>query len=81
VSAQRLFAVLFIYGCTAMAWAFLGGSVVQRSGEADQGLARQVAQLWGGHHEQFPPEVWVERPGEEIETVQEKDDEGNVTKG
>jgi hypothetical protein len=42
----------------------LGVSVRHRSGEADQQLAQEVARLWGGHHEQGPPEVWVERPGQ-----------------
>jgi hypothetical protein len=76
MSPTRLLAVIFIFGCTSVAWLTLGISVEHRSGEADQQLAQEVARLWGDHHEQAPPEVWVERPGQEIETIQEKDEEG-----
>ena len=34
-------------GC-AVAWFILGGTVVSRTGESDQQLAAEVAQLWGG---------------------------------
>jgi hypothetical protein len=78
MSPSRLLAVVFIFGCTSVAWVTLGASVEHRSGEADQQLAQEVARLWGGHHEQAPLEVWVERPGQEIETVQEKDEEGTL---
>jgi hypothetical protein len=79
VSAARVLAVIFVYGCTAVAWVALGGSLVQRSGQTDQRLAREVAQLWGGRHEQRPPEIWVERHEPVVESVQEKDDAGRTT--
>ena len=79
MSPSRLLAVAFIFVCTCVAWLFLGSSVHHRSGEADQRLAQEVAQLWGGHHEQAPPEVWVERPGREVKTVEEKTDDGATT--
>jgi hypothetical protein len=79
MSPSRLFAVAFIFLCTCVAWLFLGTSVLHRSGEADQRLAEEVSRLWGGHHEQRPPEVWVERPGQEAETVQQKNDDGTTT--
>ena len=67
------------FGATCAAWLLLGTSVHQRSGEADQRLAQEVSRLWGGHHEQLPPEIWVERPGTEVETVQEKREDGTTS--
>ena len=79
MSPSRLMAVMFIFCCTCVAWLVLGTSLVQRTGEADQHLAVEVAQLWGGRHEQLPPEVWVERPGTRVETVQEKMENGTTS--
>ena len=79
MSVSRLLAVIFIYGCTCVAWLTLGTSVHQRSGEADQRLAQEVSLLWGGRHEQAPPQVWVERPGQEVKTVEEKTADGTAS--
>jgi hypothetical protein len=79
MSPNRLLAVIFIFGCTCVAWLVLGSSLVHRTGEADQRLAREVAQLWGGRHEQSPPTVWVERPTPTIETVQMKEGDGTTS--
>jgi hypothetical protein len=79
MTSSRLLAVIFIYACTCAAWLLLGTSVQFRSGEADQRLAQEVSRLWGGRHEQAPPEVWVERPGREVKTVEEKKDDGTTT--
>lgn len=78
MSPSRLLAVMFIFACTCVAWLTLGASVQHRSGETDHQLAQEVTRLWGGHHQQAPPEVWVERAGQEVETVQEKDEEGTL---
>jgi len=45
LTAARLAAIAFIYCCTAVAWFVLGGSLVQRTGESDERLAKEVAQL------------------------------------
>jgi hypothetical protein len=76
MTVARLFAVAVIYAGTTLAWLLLGGSVVTRSGDTDERLAREVARLWGGRHEQTPPEVAVERPDRSVETVREKDESG-----
>jgi inner membrane protein involved in colicin E2 resistance len=75
-----LVAIGFIYCCTAVAWFILGGSVVQRTGESDGRLAHEVAQLWGGRHNQIAPDAWVERPRTVTEEVEEKDDQGKTSK-
>jgi len=76
VSSIRLLAIGFIYLCTAGAWSILGASVVSRTGEFDSRLSREVAQLWGGRHNQIAPQITVVRPRRVSETVQENDDKG-----
>ena len=78
MTIPRLFAIGFIFLCTAVAWSTLGASVVSRTGESDERLAREVAQLWGGKHDQVAPSAAVERPREVTEHVQEKDAKGQL---
>ena len=79
MTTPRLFAIAFIYGCTTMAWFVLGGSVVQRTGESDEKLAQEVAQLWGGKHHQVAPDAWFETARTVTETVpQAPDSQGRV---
>jgi inner membrane protein involved in colicin E2 resistance len=68
----RLFAIAFILVIATIAWFVLGGSVHDRSGESDSRLAGEVAQLWGGPQRQTAPTVFVERPREVKETVQQQ---------
>jgi hypothetical protein len=69
-------AIGLIYVCTAVAWSTLGASVVSRTGESDERLSREVAQLWGGRHNQLAPQTRVLRPRLATETVQETDNQG-----
>ena len=78
MSPARLFAIAVIYVCSAIAWSTLGASVVSRSGESDARLAKEVAQLWGGHHVQAAPSACVERPRTLAEEVEEKDAKGQA---
>jgi hypothetical protein len=78
LTTLRLFAIGFIFLCTAVAWSTLGASVVSRTGESNERLAREVAQLWGGRHDQVAPNVVVERPRQLTEQVQEKDGKGQL---
>jgi inner membrane protein involved in colicin E2 resistance len=68
----RLFAIAFILVVATIAWFLLGGSVTVRSREFDDRLASEVAQLWGGPHRQAAPAVFVERPRQVTETVQQQ---------
>ncbi len=79
MTVGRLVAIAFIFVCATLAWVTLGASVVSRTGESDQRLAREVAQLWGGRHEQVAPQPEVERPAQVTETVEEKDAQGRVS--
>ncbi|HUG53936.1 MAG TPA: inner membrane CreD family protein [Vicinamibacteria bacterium] len=76
MTIPRLLAIGFIFLCTAVAWSTLGASLVSRTGESDERLAREVAQLWGGRHDQVAPSAALERPREVSEQVQEKDARG-----
>jgi hypothetical protein len=78
LTPARLAAIAFIYGCAAVAWFSLGASVVGRTGESDQRLAKEVSQLWGGRHSQIAPDAWFERPRQVKEQVQEKGADGKV---
>lgn len=78
MTARRLFAIALIYVGVTGAWGLLGGSLIARTGEYDGRLAREVAMLWGGEHNQAAPEAWIERPRLVTEEVQEKDVNGLV---
>jgi len=78
VTIPRLFAIGFIFFCACVAWSTLGASVVSRTGESDERLAKEVARLWGGQHEQAAPAAVVERPRVVTEQVQEKDSRGQM---
>ena len=69
MSVPRLLAIGLIFLIAAIAWFTLGASIVARTGEFDARLSQQVAQLWGGRHEQRAPEAWVERPRQVSEQV------------
>ena len=78
MTIPRLFAIGFIFFCACVAWSTLGASVVSRTGESDERLAKEVARLWGGQHEQAAPAAVVERPRVVTEQVQEKDSRGQM---
>ena len=69
MSIPRLFAIALIFVIATIAWFSLGASIVARTGEFDSHLSQEVAQLWGGTHEQRAPEVWVERPRQVLEQM------------
>jgi hypothetical protein len=73
-----VFAIGFIYCCAAIAWFTLGSSVVERTGEKNAQLATEVAQLWGGRHNQVAPDTWFEQPRAVVEQVQETGPKGQV---
>ena len=77
MTVARLFAIAFIFCGVSVGWMTLGGSVVQRTGESDTRLAHEVAQLWGGKHDQLAPDAKVLRPRLVSEDVKEKDAKGN----
>src|SRR5258707_1599275 len=78
LTIPRVFAIGFIFLCACVAWWTRGASVLWRTGKSDKRLAKEVAQLWGGRHEQAAPAAAVERPRMVTEQVQEKDARGQL---
>ncbi|MGC1479592.1 MAG: hypothetical protein WA771_03745, partial [Chthoniobacterales bacterium] len=58
----RLFAIGFIFICTAFAWAALGTALVVRSEQAHYQLGPAVEGGWGTPLRQSHPEVWYRSP-------------------
>ncbi|MEZ5289342.1 MAG: inner membrane CreD family protein [Vicinamibacterales bacterium] len=78
MTVRRLFAIGFIFVCSAAAWFTLGTSLVYRTGQFDAPLRQEVALLWGEPQVQFAPEAWVGQPSETVEDVTEKDAAGQT---
>jgi inner membrane protein involved in colicin E2 resistance len=52
---KRIVAILFIFGCTGVAWAILGGTIFSRTYSSDDSLRGRVEANWGSPHVQKPP--------------------------
>lgn len=52
---KRTVAISFIFVCTAIAWAILGGTIFSRTYSADDRLQGKVAASWGTPQNQAPP--------------------------
>ena len=78
MSSGRLMAIAFIFVCASVAWFVLGMSVVERTGQSNQELSREVAGLWGEPHTQLAPGATIERPRVVSESVQDKLSDGRT---
>jgi inner membrane protein involved in colicin E2 resistance len=54
---KRIAAILFIFFCTAIAWAILGATIVNRTNTSRSELTGKVASTWGSPHEQSAPKA------------------------
>src|ERR1700739_426984 len=52
---RHIAALIFIFGCTSVAWMILGATVMQRTQSTDDQLRGHVASTWGTAQEQAPP--------------------------
>ncbi len=59
----RLFAILFIYVCTAIAWFILGGALTVRTAQSDVDTSGAVAGSWGPPLTQLHPVAYYQSPG------------------
>jgi inner membrane protein involved in colicin E2 resistance len=52
---KRIIAIAFIFICTSVAWAILGGTIFSRTYSLDEIAANRVASTWGAPQDQAPP--------------------------
>ncbi len=52
---KRITAIAFIFVCTSVAWAILGGTIFSRTYSLDAVAADRVASTWGAPQNQAPP--------------------------
>ena len=52
---KRIFAIAFIFVCTSVAWAILGGTIFSRTYSLDEIAESRVASTWGTPQNQAPP--------------------------
>ena len=55
---KRIAAIVFIFICTSVAWAVLGGTVFQRTYDSGSLSSNSVASTWGTAQNQAPPYAW-----------------------
>ncbi len=80
MTVKRLFAIGFIFACTALGWFVLGGSVVHRSGGMEKRITPEVAALWGGPQAQLAPTLWYEERHAATQAISEKRGAETVTR-
>lgn len=64
---KRIAAIAFIFICTCVAWAALGGTIMARTYSTDSTLRDRVASIWGAPQRQVPPVASYERVATRIE--------------
>lgn len=62
LTARSLFAVGFIFICTAVGWFILAGAMTHRSMDRSGTLAHEVQNTWGPELRQQHPIAWYESP-------------------
>ena len=67
---KRIAAIVFIFLCTAVAWAILGTTIFQRTYSSDSSSEGRVASTWGAPQNQLPPTASYEEmvPKKEVST-------------
>ena len=75
---KRLAALIFIFGCTSLAWAILGSTIFARTYNFTGTLGSKVESTWGTEQEQEPPlAVYT---SSETKTFEKEENEKTVTK-
>jgi inner membrane protein involved in colicin E2 resistance len=80
---KRILAIAFIFVCTSVAWAILGGTIFARTYDSAAVSDNRVTSTWGAPQDQSPPKAWfthiVQRQEESTENgkkiVKKIDDE------
>jgi inner membrane protein involved in colicin E2 resistance len=55
---KRIIAISFIFVCTAIAWAVVGGTIFSRTYNQGPVGENRVASTWGSEQNQAPPSAW-----------------------
>ena len=76
-AATRIAAIIFIFGCTAVAWMILGVTIVARTDYAGSSLGYRVNANWGTPHQHTPPTAHYVRV-REVKTETEQDGQTTV---
>jgi len=63
MTVLRLFAILFITLCTAVAWFLLGAALDVRTSQSGMSTSQSVLGGWGPPIEQIQPQAWYQSPG------------------
>src|SRR5688572_10937792 len=63
MTVPRLFAILFIFVCTAFAWFILGGALDLRTRQSSIATSGAVAGAWGPSMVQQHPSAYYQSPG------------------
>jgi hypothetical protein len=53
-TTKRIFALSFIFACTAIAWMILGATIFTRTYGLDESLRSKVSSTWGSEQVQGP---------------------------
>jgi inner membrane protein involved in colicin E2 resistance len=53
--SKRITAILLIFGCTSLAWAFLGTTIFSRTYDSNDASTSSVTSTWGAPQNQAPP--------------------------
>jgi len=72
---KRIVAIVFIFVCTSVAWAILGGTIFSRTYSSDAVSQNRVASTWGAPQKQAPPDAFYKT----IVTKQKETIENNKT--
>jgi len=59
---RHIAALVFIFGCTSLAWIILGATIFQRTYSANNSLRGSVVSTWGAPQEQLPPSATYPKP-------------------
>jgi len=60
---RRIFAISFIFACTALGWIILASTLILRTDKQDEKLRTAVGQLWGNKLIQQAPLVYYKSEG------------------
>jgi hypothetical protein len=60
---RRIFAISFIFACTALGWIILAGTMILRTDNQDEKLRTAVGQLWGNKLTQQAPLAYYKSEG------------------